>query len=118
MSSADDLAFIKSWVNTRAEEFNSIKPPKPPRKPRRRTNKTQQSLLESAFQDNRRPNTAAKELLARKLGMDVRTVQIWFQNRRQTLRKKKLEPIIVPQNSENSDEKQCKDSMARRIKCF
>ncbi|ORY05214.1 Homeodomain-like protein, partial [Basidiobolus meristosporus CBS 931.73] len=57
------------------------------RKPRRRTNKEEQAILEEAFQVNHRPSSEIKEQLARQLNMNLRTVQIWFQNRRQSLKK-------------------------------
>ncbi|KAK9728381.1 hypothetical protein K7432_001095 [Basidiobolus ranarum] len=97
-----------NWVNTNYDEFASFDPASISRKTRRRTNKQEQSILETAFQTNQRPDIATREKLAKELGMGTRAIQIWFQNKRQTLKKKKAEPLIVPVHSdqeEDSDEK-------------
>lgn len=51
-------------------------------KHRRRTTKAQFRVLETAFQENNKPNAGARRTLAAKLGMTPRAVQVWFQNRR------------------------------------
>lgn len=51
-------------------------------KHRRRTTKAQYRVLETAFQENNKPNAGARRILAAKLGMTPRAVQVWFQNRR------------------------------------
>ncbi|ORX90523.1 Homeodomain-like protein, partial [Basidiobolus meristosporus CBS 931.73] len=56
-------------------------------KTRRRTNKQEQAILESSFKINQRPDIATRESLAKELGMSTRAIQIWFQNKRQTLKK-------------------------------
>ncbi|KAK9728071.1 hypothetical protein K7432_001323 [Basidiobolus ranarum] len=103
------------WVNTKPEEFASNnKPTVNPRKPRRRTNKEEQTILEEAFQVNHRPSSEIKEQLARQLNMSLRTVQIWFQNRRQSLKKKKYEPLIVPQELD-MESKDCEQKKKRNF---
>ncbi|PRT54320.1 Homeobox protein HD-3 [Wickerhamiella sorbophila] len=65
-------------------------PPKEDEKPkpksgaiqRRRMTEQQTVLLESSFQQNPRPDAAEKERLTIVAGLQLRTVQIWFQNRR------------------------------------
>ncbi|CAO3567655.1 unnamed protein product [Mortierella alpina] len=61
-----------------------------PRKRRRRTNREELEILEEAFSKNLLPDAATRQELAERLGMSVRAVQIWFQNRRQQLRKKSV----------------------------
>ncbi|KAF9951313.1 hypothetical protein BGZ72_007148 [Mortierella alpina] len=61
-----------------------------PRKRRRRTNREELEILEEAFNQNLLPDAATRQELAERLGMSVRAVQIWFQNRRQQLRKKSV----------------------------
>ncbi|KAI8340998.1 hypothetical protein EDC96DRAFT_602130 [Choanephora cucurbitarum] len=60
-------------------------------KHRRRTSRTQLKVLEKSFSENSKPNANARRMLAQKLDMTPRGVQIWFQNRRakaKTLKKK------------------------------
>ncbi|KAI0361405.1 homeobox-domain-containing protein [Trametes cingulata] len=45
--------------------------------------------LEELYQENTHPSRQAKEDLAREIGMTVKSVLIWFQNRRQDRRRKK-----------------------------
>ncbi|KAJ3305383.1 hypothetical protein HDU76_005018 [Blyttiomyces sp. JEL0837] len=51
-------------------------------------NKEQLSLLEAAFQANPKPNTRTRVEICKRVGINSRSVQIWFQNRR--AREKKL----------------------------
>lgn len=51
-------------------------------KHRRRTTRNQFKVLEKAFHENSKPNGSIRRLLAEKLGMTPRGVQVWFQNRR------------------------------------
>lgn len=51
-------------------------------KHRRRTTKAQYNVLEEAYQENNKPSAAARKVIANKLGMTARAVQVWFQNRR------------------------------------
>ncbi|KAI9291940.1 homeobox-domain-containing protein, partial [Neoconidiobolus thromboides FSU 785] len=49
---------------------------------RSRASREQVAILEESFKSNNQPSAKARELLAKKLNMPERTVQIWFQNRR------------------------------------
>ncbi|KAL0074766.1 homeobox domain-containing protein, partial [Phycomyces blakesleeanus] len=49
---------------------------------RRRTSREQHKTLEDTFQANRKPNSKVRHALADQLCMPVRSVQVWFQNRR------------------------------------
>jgi hypothetical protein len=51
-------------------------------KHRRRTSRAQLKVLEKSFSENPKPNAAVRRILAQKLDMTPRGVQIWFQNRR------------------------------------
>ncbi|KAI8870562.1 Homeodomain-like protein, partial [Ramicandelaber brevisporus] len=49
---------------------------------RHRSTKEQQQVLNEAFAREQHPTSQVREKLAEQLGMDPRSVQIWFQNRR------------------------------------
>ncbi|KAI8605516.1 Homeodomain-like protein, partial [Dissophora ornata] len=51
-------------------------------KRRRRTSRSQLKTLEKAFSENPKPDANARLLLAQKLSMKPRWIQVWFQNRR------------------------------------
>lgn len=55
---------------------------------RRRATKKQLQVLHRVFEHTFFPSTQVRAQLGRQLGMNPRTVQIWFQNRRQALRTK------------------------------
>ncbi|KAL7318448.1 hypothetical protein PS15m_001691 [Mucor circinelloides] len=54
---------------------------------RRRATVSQTQALQRVFEKTAFPSTGLRENLARHLGMPPRTVQIWFQNKRQAARK-------------------------------
>ncbi|KAI8639343.1 hypothetical protein BD408DRAFT_421624 [Parasitella parasitica] len=54
---------------------------------RRRATVLQTQALQKVFDKTAFPSTGLRENLARHLGMSPRTVQIWFQNKRQAARK-------------------------------
>ncbi|KAI1321443.1 hypothetical protein EDD11_005134 [Mortierella claussenii] len=78
-----------NWVNALPSHFDTASSGHP-RKRRRRTNREELQILEDAFAKNLLPDAATRQELGDRLGMSVRAVQIWFQNRRQTLRKKSV----------------------------
>ncbi|KAI9288983.1 homeobox domain-containing protein, partial [Umbelopsis sp. AD052] len=49
---------------------------------RRRTSRAQFKVLERTFMENPKPSAAVRRILAQKLNMTPRGVQVWFQNRR------------------------------------
>ncbi|KAF9346809.1 hypothetical protein BGX26_001676 [Mortierella sp. AD094] len=51
-------------------------------KRRRRTSPGQFKILERSFSDNPKPDANTRRLLAQKLSMSPRGIQVWFQNRR------------------------------------
>ncbi|KAI9294650.1 homeobox-domain-containing protein, partial [Neoconidiobolus thromboides FSU 785] len=64
---------------------------------RTRANADQLSILEEAFSHNSSPNSRAREILAEKVNMSERSVQIWFQNRRAKV-KLMQKPTIQPRS--------------------
>ncbi|KAG2225350.1 hypothetical protein INT45_005594 [Circinella minor] len=75
-------------------------------KHRRRTSRAQLKVLEKSFSENSKPNATVRRILAQKLDMTPRGVQIWFQNRRA---KAKLQRRKQSANSEDQQEKQQQD---------
>jgi len=76
-------------------------------KHRRRTSKKQFCVLEKAFNENPKPNATTRRDLAERLEMNVRSVQVWFQNRRAKAKKLKMakkngSTVSSPSESENS----------------
>ncbi|KAG0322550.1 hypothetical protein BGZ99_003266 [Dissophora globulifera] len=78
-----------NWVNALPAHFDTASSGHP-RKRRRRTNREELEILEEAFAKNLLPDATTRQELGERLGMSVRAVQIWFQNKRQTLRKKSI----------------------------
>ncbi|ORZ05391.1 hypothetical protein BCR42DRAFT_428199 [Absidia repens] len=62
---------------------------------RRRANNKQLQVLNRVFQHTLFPSTQMRAQLGRQLGMSPRTVQIWFQNRRQALRTKERQQWVA-----------------------
>ncbi|KAF9196020.1 hypothetical protein BGZ50_002528 [Haplosporangium sp. Z 11] len=89
-----------NWVNALPSHFDSASSGHP-RKRRRRTNREELEILEDAFAKNLLPDAATRQELGERLGMNVRAVQIWFQNRRQTLRKKSISSSVHDAGSED-----------------
>ncbi|OBZ78770.1 Homeobox protein ceh-5 [Grifola frondosa] len=58
------------------------------KKPRHRMTDSQLERLEALYRKNTHPTRAEKQELAEDVGMSMKSVTIWFQNRRQTRRKK------------------------------
>ena len=54
----------------------------PTKRPRASINGKQLEELRSAYNITRKPSRNMREELSKKLGLDMRVVQVWFQNRR------------------------------------
>ncbi|RUS33673.1 hypothetical protein BC938DRAFT_470584 [Jimgerdemannia flammicorona] len=74
------------WINTDTENFDPNAGSRPTQR-RRRTQPQELAVLEAAYNDNHLPDWSVKEWVAKQLQMTTRSVQIWFQNRRQKGRK-------------------------------
>lgn len=67
---------------------------------RRRANAKQLEVLNRVFDRTFFPSTQMRSELGRQLGMSPRTVQIWFQNRRQAMRTRERQRLIRLRNNE------------------
>ncbi|CDK24806.1 unnamed protein product [Kuraishia capsulata CBS 1993] len=66
------------------------------RRKRRRTSPAELAMLKSEYEIGNTPNKARRTEIATRLGMTEKAVQIWFQNRRQSMRRKSHnDPDIV-----------------------
>lgn len=65
---------------------------------RRRANAKQLEVLNRVFDRTFFPSTQMRAELGRQLGMSPRTVQIWFQNRRQAMRTRERQRLIRMRN--------------------
>ncbi|KAI9096917.1 hypothetical protein DFS34DRAFT_686072 [Phlyctochytrium arcticum] len=77
-----------NWVNSSPQHFSTDDASILGKKRRRRTTASELGILENHFLKNPLPNAYDRELLARETGMTTRSVQVWFQNKRQSLKKK------------------------------
>lgn len=66
----------------------NVNPPDRPKQRRRRTKLHEYMVLEAAFCKDPLPDGPTRERLGRELSMSPRAVQVWFQNRRQALKRK------------------------------
>ncbi|KAF8934093.1 hypothetical protein EDD21DRAFT_401491 [Dissophora ornata] len=105
-----------NWVNALPSHFDTSSSGHP-RKRRRRTNREELEILEDAFTKNLLPDAATRQELGDRLGMSVRAVQIWFQNRRQTLRKKSISSGGHPPGSEDDLMSRSDDGESRHSPC-
>lgn len=94
-------AFISHSPSTYPTQEPSIDNAQLARRKRRRTTPKELAILHEEFEQGSTPNRARREEIASKVDMTEKAVQIWFQNRRQTLRRQShaerevhhLEPI-------------------------
>ncbi|OZJ05568.1 hypothetical protein BZG36_01717 [Bifiguratus adelaidae] len=75
-----------NWVNSASGMYSSCVHTQV-KKRRRRTNREELAILEKAFAEDHMPSYEKRAALAEQLDMTPRNVQIWFQNRRQMIRK-------------------------------
>ncbi|KAK5170443.1 Homeobox protein yox1 [Saxophila tyrrhenica] len=84
---------IYAFLNHSTETVSDNLPPNVDDKPlarqrRRRTSPEDQAILEAAYAHNSKPDKAARIQLAQQVALGEKEVQIWFQNRRQSSRRK------------------------------
>ncbi|KAJ6615637.1 hypothetical protein B0H10DRAFT_2220278 [Mycena sp. CBHHK59/15] len=66
------------------------------RRTRKRFTNAQLTILEELFHQNSHPSREQRELVARSANMEVKSVTIWFQNKRQTERRTTLASGRIP----------------------
>jgi hypothetical protein len=81
-SSEKALGKVYSHSSSPTSTFHSIKPK------RKRTSTQQLKYLQTVFDTNPFPSTDQRIEMGKELGMHPRSVQIWFQNKRQSLKQK------------------------------
>ncbi|GAA5835233.1 hypothetical protein JCM3766R1_006909 [Sporobolomyces carnicolor] len=69
-------------ATTGAESTGTVENPLIPKR-RRRTSPTELAILEEEYQRNPRPDQPERAKIAQRLGMTNRSIQVWYQNRRQ-----------------------------------
>ncbi|KAI9014931.1 hypothetical protein BC832DRAFT_546837 [Gaertneriomyces semiglobifer] len=77
-----------NWVNASAEHFNPDDSINVGKKRRRRTSAKELEVLEGFFKRSQLPNAHEREELSGLTGMTPRAVQVWFQNKRQSEKRK------------------------------
>ncbi|KAI9276564.1 hypothetical protein BY458DRAFT_505364 [Sporodiniella umbellata] len=76
------------------EEEDDEEDDEPVKAKRRRANSEQLQVLNRVFDRTFFPSTQVRAELGRQLNMNPRTVQIWFQNRRQAMRTKERQRLL------------------------
>ncbi|CCH46894.1 Homeobox protein aristaless-like 4 [Wickerhamomyces ciferrii] len=97
-------AFISHSPSTFPLQEPSIDNHQLARRKRRRTSPLELSILQDEFEKGSTPNKARRLEIAKNVNMTEKAIQIWFQNRRQTLRRQSnfekeihhIEPIYLP----------------------
>lgn len=69
----------------------------------------QQNVLKQVYEITNFPSTETRNELALLLGIPQRSIQVWFQNRRQITRKNKEKPGLVNEYTKFVEEKEEKD---------
>ncbi|KAG2149595.1 hypothetical protein BD769DRAFT_1594797 [Suillus cothurnatus] len=69
---------------------------------RHRMSSTQLMCLESLYEKDTHPSRHRKNQLASELGMDYKTITIWFQNKRQNAKRSKLNTPCLPLEIRNA----------------
>lgn len=88
-------AFISHNQATFLSSEPSIDNARLARRKRRRTSPAELAILKSEFKKGTTPNRARRREIAKRVDMSEKAVQIWFQNRRQALRKSKIVKRMV-----------------------
>ncbi|RUS13464.1 hypothetical protein BC937DRAFT_95270 [Endogone sp. FLAS-F59071] len=81
-----------NWVNLVPKNFDPNTGMQPAQE-RRRTSLKEQSILEAAFRDSSLPDKQTLKDLSEILSMSTRAVQVWFQNKRQSTRRKETQQV-------------------------
>jgi len=84
---------------------------RPSVKSRKRVTPHQLKHLERVFASETHPSRGSREELARDLGMELKSVTIWFQNKRQSI-KRNILSNAAPSRSSTSDDSSMSDGRA------
>lgn len=103
-------AFISHSPSTFPLQEPSIDNAQLARRKRRRTSPLELSILQAEFEKGQTPNRTRRLDIAKRVNMTEKAIQIWFQNRRQTLRRQSnaereihhIEPIYHPHQHSSS----------------
>ncbi|CAK4030582.1 transcription factor homeobox like [Lecanosticta acicola] len=86
---SDGYAFLNHSASTVHQNQPPMVDDKPlARQKRKRTSQEDQTVLEAAYQKDPKPDKAARLELVKQVALGEKEVQIWFQNRRQSSRRK------------------------------
>ncbi|KAF8602781.1 hypothetical protein BDV93DRAFT_557254 [Ceratobasidium sp. AG-I] len=77
---------------------------RPSVKSRKRVTPHQLKHLERVFAGETHPSRGSREELARDLGMELKSVTIWFQNKRQSIKRSVLSSAVAPSRSSSSSD--------------
>lgn len=94
------FAFISHSQKTFLSNEPDIDNARLARRKRRRTSPIELSILKEEFKKGMTPNKQRRISIAEKVDMSEKAVQIWFQNKRQSLRKS--QNVLMSNNCENS----------------
>ncbi|KAK9764515.1 hypothetical protein K7432_007907 [Basidiobolus ranarum] len=97
IDTASEIKTIDSIKNRNSKESMKFQMEDTDReiKRRNRLNPQQVNRLMQVFEQTTKPRTEVRRTLAKELGMHQRAVQIWFQNRRQKLKKEQQGNFLV-----------------------
>ncbi|KAF2169870.1 hypothetical protein M409DRAFT_20284 [Zasmidium cellare ATCC 36951] len=88
-SASGSYAFLNHSTTTVPNNLPPSVDDKPlARQKRRRTSPEDQAILEAAYKDDPKPDKTARLELVKRVALGEKEVQIWFQNRRQSSRRK------------------------------
>ncbi|BFZ58523.1 hypothetical protein PYCC9005_005586 [Savitreella phatthalungensis] len=110
-SSAYDLPFSRSLDSTAYASGGQFSPPMSPaqkvtlKAKRKRASPQQLGLLNDIFEKTFFPSTELRNALGKELAMTSRTVQIWFQNRRQAWRTQRGKDAHMAETISNDNER-------------
>ncbi|AET39182.1 uncharacterized protein Ecym_4103 [Eremothecium cymbalariae DBVPG len=119
------FAFISHSQETFLSQEPSIDNAPLARRKRRRTSKHELTILQQEFEKCRAPSKERRMQLAPRCNMTEKAVQIWFQNKRQGMRKKEREQTDLPATpvsqkksrpavSSSPDDDSCSETVSRQ----
>ncbi|KAF1815040.1 hypothetical protein P152DRAFT_456078 [Eremomyces bilateralis CBS 781.70] len=101
LTAGPNVAFLNHSQDTLLKQLPPDVDNKPlVRQKRRRTSPSDQKVLEDEYQRNPKPDRATRTALAQKVALGQKELQIWFQNRRQSDRRRSR-PIPDDEKSSN-----------------